>query len=97
MTETAIKAPVPRAPHPDTLADPDLTIMDVDRGRLICYCPRHRAGAVLHVEAGLWAIYTPLGVDEFIATIGERGIALPKGDDLARWLTAVGASTGNAH
>lgn len=97
MTEKTLKVPQPTAPHPDTLKDPELTIMDTGRGRLVCYCPRNRAGAVLHIEAGLWAIYSPMSVDEFVNTIGERGIALPQGADLERWLTAVGASRGNAH
>ncbi len=97
MTESALKAPRPTAPHPDTLADPLMTIADAEQGRLVCYCPRNRCGAVLHIEAGLWAIYSPMSVGEFINTIGQRGIALPQGPDLERWLAAIGATRGNAH
>lgn len=89
MNEQRIEVPVPRAPHEDTLKEPQLTILSADKSRLICYCPRNRCGAVLHIQLGLWAIYSPLSFREFCNTLGQRGIMLPQGDDHETWLQAL--------
>lgn len=89
MTTEKIEAPVPFAPHPDTLADNRMTILSADKSRLICYCPRNHCGAVLHVQLGLWAIYTPMSFREFFNTLGQRGISLPQGPDYETWIQAI--------
>jgi len=85
-----MQIPLPQAPHPDTLADPRLKILSADRDKLICYCPRNHCGALLDIQAGLWAIYCPLSFQEFYNTLGQRGVALPAGDDYETWLQALG-------
>jgi hypothetical protein len=98
MPKNSMAIPVPKAPHPDTLADPHLTIASAEQDKLICFCPRNKCGAVLHVASGLWAIYSPLSFIEFYNTIGERGIELPKGHDYELWMQSVALATqsGNA-
>jgi hypothetical protein len=50
-------------------------------------------GAVLHIDAGLWAIYCPLSFKEFCETLGERGVFLPQGKDLDTWLQTIAMAT----
>ncbi len=56
---------------------------------LVTYDPTTRAGGVYAHEAGLWAIYGPMGLAEFAGSLKARGVALPDGGDLQHWLDAV--------
>ena len=76
--------------------DPATKILSADQQYLVAYCPRHRVGGVYRLDPGLWAIYTPLSAQEFLGSLQSRGIALPEGWDLQRWLDAI-ADTPAAH
>jgi hypothetical protein len=91
MTERTMTIFKPRAMHPDTFGNPACTIADVEQERLVTYCRHHQVGGVYHVEGGIWALYTPIDLASFIGSLADRGIRLPEGPDLERWLDAVGA------
>lgn len=87
MSEAKHIAPMPRAPHPSTLRDPTLTILDASGTRLLCWCPIHQCGAIYHTEAHIWSMEAPLGFDEFLVALRARNILPADGaDDLSRWI-----------
>lgn len=89
MSENKHPAPMPRAPHIDTLRDASMTILDRTGTRLLCWCPRHECGAIYHVEAMVWSMESPIAFGEFLHALQHRSLAPETGtDDLARWIEA---------
>lgn len=98
--DTTMHVPRPPQLSAERLKQPDYTIRARGPGGpvLAHYDPETQAGAVLHLMGELWAVYGPIPYAEFVATLGERGITVNDGDDLARWVTACSATpTGSAH
>lgn len=85
---------VPRAPHPDTLRDPRYTILDASGTRLLCWCPRHRCGAVYAVEVGVWTLQTPVGFGDFVTALRANGFVVDDSPDLVQWIDACTAAEG---
>lgn len=100
MTARKQSTVIPRAPHPDTLRDPQLTILDSSGTCLICYCPRHRCGAIYHIEIAVWSMEQPIGFSEFLRALKARNLIVEDSEDLQRWIdacTASGHAPGSVH
>jgi hypothetical protein len=93
MIEKSLQVPPPLAPHPQTLADPLMTIEAPDQRALLCYCPRHWCGAIFDIAGACWLIYTPLSFNQFCETLVDMEILPPAGQALDAWLTAIQAAT----
>ena len=89
MIEQGMQVKLPRAPHPDTLNNPQMLILSVCRKQLICYCPQHRCGAVLQIDTDVWIMHNPVSFVEFYNTLAQRGIELPEGEGHDAWLQAI--------
>lgn len=85
---------VPQAPHPDTLRNPNFTILDSSGTRLLCWCPLHRCGAVYSIEAEIWNLQVPLGFGEFLTALRERGLVVDDSPDLVQWIETCAAAEG---
>lgn len=92
MSESKHQAPVPRAPHPDTLRNPRFTILDASGTRLLCWCPVHRCGAVYATEAGVWNLQVPVSFGEFLLALKTRGLVVDNSPDLVQWIDACTAA-----
>ncbi len=88
-----VQTSVPKAPHPDTLADGDLLIIDEANGLLICYCPRNRCGALYALEVELWKMISPISFGDWLQVIEAQGIRLPEGANRQRWFDRIEAVT----
>lgn len=98
--DTTMHVPAPPQLSAARLQQPDFTILGRGPGGpvIVHFDPASQAGAVLHLRGAVWAVYGPIDYDAFVATLGERGIVIAEGDDLARWVTACSATpTGTAH
>lgn len=83
--KSKIATPTPRAPHIDTLRDPEFATVDRSGTRLLIWCPRHRCGAVLHLEVGIWSMEMPISFQEFLIGLRTRDLAPADSEDLVRW------------
>lgn len=89
MSETRLMARLPLGPHPDTLRNPAYTILDGSGTRLLCWCPRHRCGAIYHIEALVWSLEVPITFAEFLRGLRARNVLPVQNDeDLSRWIEA---------
>ena len=88
-----MQTPIPRAPHPNTLRDPNFTILDANGTQLLCWCPLHRCGAVYHIETRIWTIQSEVGFVEFLAALKTRGF-LPQNGDLLQWIDTCATADG---
>jgi len=89
-----MQTPIPRAPHPDTLRDPNFTILDATGTKLLCWCPLHRCGAVYHSELRIWNIQSGVGFGEFLTACKTHGYVVDNSDDLAQWVETCAAAEG---
>lgn len=87
-----METPLPRAPHPDTLRDPNFTILDASSGQLLCWCPLHRCGAVYHIETRIWTMQSEVGFGEFLAALRSRGFLPNCIDELKQWIETCSAA-----
>lgn len=92
MSEAKHRTEVPRAPHPDTLRDPNFTILDASGTRLLCWCPVHRCGAVYAIEAAIWNLQVPIGFGEFLTALQGRGLVVDDSPDLVQWIDTCSAA-----
>jgi hypothetical protein len=93
MTERTTRVFAPKAPHPDSLADPELTIGDADLSVMIHYDPRNRVGGIYYVELQNWSLHSPINFAGFIDHVQRTGLRIPDGADLQRWLDRIEAVT----
>jgi hypothetical protein len=92
----AISTPIPFTFRPDILESGANVIQTEgpDGPCLVAYDPLHQVAGVYHPAVGMWSIWTPLPLGEFLETLGARGYVLPQGDDLQTWLDAVAELAG---
>lgn len=91
MTDATASVYAPRAPHPDSLADPRLMIRDTSETLLAHYCHRHRVGAVYDLRSQAWSMFTPMTAQEFIGSLPKLGVHLADTSDLQSWIDAITA------
>jgi hypothetical protein len=91
MTESAFVY-APRAPHPDSLANPWLTICSADGTLLAHYCTRHRCGGVYDLQLHAWTLYTPMTAEEFIGALPSIGVKVSDTAALQVWIDAITAA-----
>ena len=92
MTEKTgtIRTFLPRAPHPDSLADQRLSITDAGGTLLVHYDPRHRCAGIWYpAPIAKWTIFTPVSVEEFLAALPRLGVQIADGPALQKWLDAI--------
>lgn len=82
-------------PHPPSLSferlqDPSYTIRgnSQDCSVLVHYDPARSCGGVCFLAGEIWSIWGPLPFGAFVAALGGRGIQIPDGEGLARWVMA---------
>ena len=78
---------LPRGPHPDTWRDPRAMFTTPNRQWIAVYCHRHSAAALYNVGAGIWLIWTPIAVEEFVMSLVDRGVV--DRDTVTAWLAAI--------
>jgi hypothetical protein len=78
-------------------ADPRRLILSECGSYLVAYDPVTQAGAVYQQEAGIWAVYGPVGIGDFIRSLADRRVRLPGGMDACLWMDgALGEAEGRA-
>lgn len=90
--KSKMQTTIPCAPHPDTLRNPDFTILDATGTRLLCWCPRHLCGAIYHGELRIWSMESGISFGEFLIALKARNYVVDDSDDLARWIETCAAS-----
>jgi len=83
----------PRAPHPASLADQNLTISNEDGTLLTHYCPLHKVGGIYDLESHAWTLYTPMTAAQMIAALPKLGVRVADGTALQTWIDAITATT----
>lgn len=89
--ERNVRVPAPRLPHPDSFADPHLSITDEDATVLLTYCPRNQVGAIFNIGNQRWSVYSPLSLHTFLDLIPRLGFKLAETPALQEWLDAISA------
>jgi hypothetical protein len=96
--EQTTKVHAPPILRPEWLqADPRRLIQSECGGYLVAYDPHGNSGAVYQREAGVWILYGPISIGEFLQSLSARRIHLPDGMDVHLWMDgAMGAAQGHA-
>ena len=81
--------PFPLGPHPATWDDPRALFATPDGRWLVMYCRRHQCGAVFNVEGQVWAIWTPLTLDQFVYSLVERKMFDTATDVFNAWVASL--------
>ncbi|GEM_PF-3044502 len=59
------------------------------RHQLVVWCRQTLAGAVYHVDLGMWSITAPITLEAFVQSLSDRGYVLPDGPDRQTWFDVV--------
>ena len=91
---------VPEPPALDAarLSDPAYTIRGESSSGsvLVHFDPTRASGGVCFLAGEVWAIWGPMQFGEFVAALGNRGIRIVDGKELARWVLACTSAPGAA-
>lgn len=69
--------------------DPKRILASADGEVLVTFDPITMTGGMYHREAKLWSMWGPMGLDEFLASLKQRGIEFEDQGAKDAWLTAL--------